>query len=758
MATVDTVGVKYEADIKQIQSQLDKLIADNSRVEKQVDNIGKEYTQAGIKGASAVNKLDTATKGVSKSTGQMTSIMNTAGAALLTAFSIQAVVQIGKEIVAVTGKFQRYAAVLENTLGSKSEAQKAMMMIQKFAADTPFSVDQLTDSYIRLTNSGFQPTQNELRKLGDLASSQGKQFDQLAEAIIDAQTGEFERLKEFGIRASKEGDNVKFSFKGVETQTQFTTQAIQDYILSLGDLQGVAGGMDAISDTLEGRISNLGDSWGQFLNNMGGQTSGVFFEVIEGFSDLLVAMNAMLETEEQKMLKLQNQAKEAAFLQSQQWSDKELQLVIDTLTAQRTVIMADYKQAQKDGFEFRQKELLDQFGHIANQEQALKDVLTDRQKARVEDQKNAEKDLERQRKENEKRAKEAERFRVEMLKMAFDTQEQRIALMDEGIGKELAKRNLAYLKEQESLKGNNEAKLLAEERYLKDLRKIRDEFAIEEIKTAPKTVEEVGKEVEKKQEKVMNDQFVKAQEGIANWNTLNEQKKENDIRNAEQSSENRIAIEEATFSTLQSLGRAVIKDQAEQAKFQKGLALFQIAINTAEAIAKGVNAAQSVPFPANLVAIATTVAAVAANIASAVSIVNSSNAPAFKDGVIDLQGPGTETSDSIHARLSKRESVMTAGETKAWKSELMAMRNDNFEDLVYQKYVLPALQADRKQRDMASNMAHSISLQNLFDDSRMVATMEKNKPASSKDIQRLDKSIQKAFKDSAYINSKMWKS
>lgn len=59
---------------------------------------------------------------------------------------------------------------------------------------------------------------------------------------------------------------------------------------------------------------------------------------------------------------------------------------------------------------------------------------------------------------------------------------------------------------------------------------------------------------------------------------------------------------------------------------------------------------------------------------------------------------------------------------------------------------------------MASNMVASARLQQMmFDDSRMVATMEKNKPASSKDIQRLDKSIQKAFKDSAYINSKMWK-
>ena len=45
----------------------------------------------------------------------------------------------------------------------------------------------------------------------------------------------------------------------------------------------------------------------------------------------------------------------------------------------------------------------------------------------------------------------------------------------------------------------------------------------------------------------------------------------------------------------------------------------------------------------------------------------------FKDGVIDLEGPGTETSDSIPAWLSKGESVITASSTRANKDELAWM-------------------------------------------------------------------------------------
>ena len=53
----------------------------------------------------------------------------------------------------------------------------------------------------------------------------------------------------------------------------------------------------------------------------------------------------------------------------------------------------------------------------------------------------------------------------------------------------------------------------------------------------------------------------------------------------------------------------------------KTLALAEIAINTGKAIAAGVAQAQSVPFPANIAAIATTVTTILANIATAINTV-----------------------------------------------------------------------------------------------------------------------------------------
>lgn len=199
-------------------------------------------------------------------------------------FSVAAIAGFTKEVIKVTAEFEKFQAVLGNTLGSQALADLKLKELQEFATKTPFGVQELTASFVKLANSGFKPTGDQMTKLGDLASSTGKSFDQLAEAIIDAQTGEFERLKEFGVRAKDAGDKVIFTYKGVQTQVEKTSGSIRDYITSLGDAEGVSGSMAKISETLGGKISNLGDSWDQMLLSVGSNTSGVFNSAINVMS------------------------------------------------------------------------------------------------------------------------------------------------------------------------------------------------------------------------------------------------------------------------------------------------------------------------------------------------------------------------------------------------------------------------------------------------------------------------------------------
>lgn len=104
------------------------------------------------------------------------------------------------------------------------------------------------------------------------------------------------------------------------------------------------------------------------------------------------------------------------------------------------------------------------------------------------------------------------------------------------------------------------------------------------------------------------------------------------------------------------------------AKLSKVLALGEIAVQTGKALAAGIAQAQSVPFPGNLAAIATTVATILANIATATKTVKSAK---FATGGT-VTGPGTATSDSIPAMLSNGESVLTAAATSMFAPVLSA--------------------------------------------------------------------------------------
>ena len=127
----------------------------------------------------------------------------------------------------------------------------------------------------------------------------------------------------------------------------------------------------------------------------------------------------------------------------------------------------------------------------------------------------------------------------------------------------------------------------------------------------------------------------------------------------------------AVTSSLTGLLDTLGESNAAFAKMSKIITLAQIAIDTGKALSAGIASASAVPFPGNLVAIATTVATVLANIATAISTVKSAK---FAQGG-KVNGPGTGTSDSIPAMLSNGEFVMTAQATRMFEPVLTAMNN-----------------------------------------------------------------------------------
>jgi len=161
--------------------------------------------------------------------------------------------------------------------GSESAAGEAYKTIENFATKTPYQMGEVMDSFIKLKNMGLNPGTEALTAYGDTASSMGKSLNQMIEAVADAATGEFERLKEFGIRSSSEGDRVKFTFKGVTTEVGKNSKEIEDYLIKLGQTN-FGGGMEEQSKTLMGRFSTLKDTIGLTMASIA-TDSGLFYAV-----------------------------------------------------------------------------------------------------------------------------------------------------------------------------------------------------------------------------------------------------------------------------------------------------------------------------------------------------------------------------------------------------------------------------------------------------------------------------------------------
>jgi hypothetical protein len=180
--------------------------------------------------------------------------------------------------------------------------------------------------------------------------------------------------------------------------------------------------------------------------------------------------------------------------------------------------------------------------------------------------------------------------------------------------------------------------------------------------------------------------------------------------------------------------------EREKAQDAKTAAIFNAVIGTALAV---VNALAVGPPQGYILA-----ALSAALGAVEIGVISAQPLPQFAKGVIGLQGAGTETSDSITARLSKGESVMTAAETKKYRPLLEGMRNGTLGDIIRETYVRPAI--DAAMLSGFADMGRSAELNGLtakLSDHNIIAAMDRNRSATVYGLKmladKLDKRTQK---------------
>jgi len=288
--------IKTSEAIKQVNFGVLALTDSQKKLAQSLSTNSQAWRVYGNQTEQATSKQKQFNDETKKTSGFLTSLklgaVNILGALGVTA-GIAGLVQFGKSVINVTAQFQDFRSILTNTLGSARLADNALLAIQNFALKTKFTVAEITDVFIRLANTGFVPTTQELNKLADFAASRGKSINDVAEALIDAQVGQFRRLEEIGPKVQVVGDKVIFTFRGIQSSVDNNAQSIKKYILDIGLMQGVMGQNEATSKNLATSISNLGDQYDKFILSLSKGKEGIFSDTISFLNTILATFTSL---------------------------------------------------------------------------------------------------------------------------------------------------------------------------------------------------------------------------------------------------------------------------------------------------------------------------------------------------------------------------------------------------------------------------------------------------------------------------------
>jgi phage-related protein len=168
--------------------------------------------------------------------------------------------------IGANASMEQYRNTLTVVLKDSKKAVETLAWAEKFAAQTPFEIPDVVEATVRLESYGLK-AQEVLESTGNMAAVMGKPLMQAVEAVADAQTGELERLKEFGItkgmlinKAAEMGKKEVVNAKGQITDMKSFNEAL--FALMEDRFKG---GMEIQSKTYNGLVSNVSDSIGTIM-------------------------------------------------------------------------------------------------------------------------------------------------------------------------------------------------------------------------------------------------------------------------------------------------------------------------------------------------------------------------------------------------------------------------------------------------------------------------------------------------------------
>jgi len=197
---------------------------------------------------------------------------------------------IGDMLIGSNERLEASRLTFNTLVGDVDKASKLISGLRAQAAATPFAEEDILEAgkrLLRSTGSNIELNMQLVEQAQTLAAlNPERTVTDAAEAILDAQLGEFERLKEFSIKLRK-----KDLDKAVKSGTELGTAAVDAIQARIKDM-GAEGLVDELSTSFKGRKSTFIDTVKKVFQETGEEAFGVLSQGLVDIQEDFQALRA----------------------------------------------------------------------------------------------------------------------------------------------------------------------------------------------------------------------------------------------------------------------------------------------------------------------------------------------------------------------------------------------------------------------------------------------------------------------------------
>lgn len=257
---------------------------DGKKAEATLTKLQKDFKSLDVSMRDAGERANNVTQRLSNIKSAVFGMKSLIASAVTFAASFITAKKVTESFIDTASQFEQYSNRMSAFTTSLSQQNSEMARARDFAIAYRQEISKATETLLLMKNYGLEDGNEQLKIYANTAIGSGKSIEQFAEAMADALTGENERLKEFGVKASLMGQNIAYSWTDstgkVRNIVIKNNKDIIDSTLMAIFNEKYVGQLESYKNSWKGVMQGISNSWVKFKLDLADEGLFQYFKVL----------------------------------------------------------------------------------------------------------------------------------------------------------------------------------------------------------------------------------------------------------------------------------------------------------------------------------------------------------------------------------------------------------------------------------------------------------------------------------------------